>query len=88
MKHDPIIYFIQNIETKNIKIGSTCNFVQRLSQLIFQINYEDFEDPYDTDGKFEECKLHDQFNHLKIRGEWFQYKNELENFIEKSIKEK
>ena len=33
MKHDPIVYFIQNTDTKNVKIGSTCDLNKRLSQL-------------------------------------------------------
>lgn len=92
MKHNPIVYFIQNTDTKNVKIGSTCDLNKRLSQLqignesklelIGKLDYKYFYDPYDCDGKSEEASKHHCFRHLHIRGEWYKYKDELKEFIE------
>lgn len=74
-----MIYFIGH--TDYIKIGYTNDISSRLKAL--QVG-----SPIELkmigliDGDMEyELFIHNKFNHLKIRGEWFKYTKEIENFI-------
>ena len=68
------VYFIQEEDSKNIKIGYTFNLEDRLNQLqtansqkLSIIKYEKCVFPY-----IREQELHKQYNNYHIRGEWFK----------------
>ncbi len=78
------VYFIQNTNTRAIKIGYTSNVKSRLSILqssspdklkLLEILPGDWRDEKD---------FHYRFKHLRIKGEWFNPADDLIKFI-KSI---
>lgn len=78
------MYFVVNEATSLIKIGQSCNVEDRLInlstscgktlKLLHKIFSEDHVD--------EEKKLHIRFAHLRQSGEWFEYSDEIIQFIE------
>lgn len=77
-----MIYFVQPIDGGPIKIGTTIRLTERFGQL-----EKDWGAPLKIlavmDGRFStENELHRQFNHLRLRGEWFSPSEELLSFIE------
>ena len=68
------VYFIQEEESKNIKIGYSFNIEKRLeelqianSQKLTIVKYEKCIFPY-----IREIELHKKYNEYHIRGEWFK----------------
>jgi len=76
-----MIYFIQNGQNGDIKIGTSQSPKKRLAEL--QIGTPSKLKLLKTinGNKNDEMKLHQQFHHLKIRGEWFKLSDELLNYI-------
>ncbi len=79
-----MVYFIRHGLKGAVKIGTSLNVIDRLKTL--QCAHPD--DLYligamvgDEDV---EKKLHRQFSHLRIRGEWFRAENELLEYIAKN----
>lgn len=77
------VYFIETIGAPFVKIGVTqrgCSHV-RLTQIAngcpFQLRVL-FALP---GGFLRERQLHKQFGHLRVRGEWFRFTNEIRDFI-------
>lgn len=76
-----MIYFIENIETKHIKIGFTTNVKERLGQLQTSSPHElRVLSICEGDDKYEK-ELHGKFNEFRVRGEWFMPDKELMNHI-------
>ena len=75
-----MIYFIQNLENKNVKIGYTKNIANRMKNLQ-TANSEKLRLVFWMEGdKNFEKKLHDLFIKDRIQGEWFS-----ESIIEKFL---
>ena len=72
-----MIYFIQNTETKHIKIGYSNNVRKRLSEIQTTSPYELAILTICEGGIEVEKELHDKFNKSYIRGEWFSPSEEL-----------
>lgn len=76
-----MIYFIQNTETKHIKIGYSDNVRSRLSDLQISSPYELAILTICEGGIEVEKELHDKFNGHYVRGEWFNPSEELISYI-------
>jgi ribosome-binding protein aMBF1 (putative translation factor) len=76
-----MIYFIENIETKHIKIGFTTNVKHRLGQLQTSSPHElRVLSVCEGDDKYEK-ELHSRFNESRLKGEWFNPDKELLDHI-------
>ena len=77
-----MVYFIQHITTKHIKIGCSERLKNRLSEL--QVgNSEKLRIVATCEGSYEEEKqLHKEFKEYKLRGEWFYPGQKLIFYIE------
>lgn len=76
-----MIYFIQNSETKHIKIGYSNDVRKRLSEIQISSPHE-LKILSICEGDIElEKELHDKFNDYYIRGEWFNPSEELISYI-------
>jgi DNA-binding XRE family transcriptional regulator len=76
-----MIYFIQNTETKHIKIGYSDNVRSRLSDLQISSPHELAILTICEGGIEVEKELHDKFNDHYVRGEWFNPSEELISYI-------
>ena len=76
-----MIYFIQNTETKHIKIGYSDNIRSRLSDLQTSSPHELSILTICEGGIEVEKELHDKFNNYYVRGEWFNPSEELISYI-------
>jgi hypothetical protein len=76
-----MIYFIQNTETKHIKIGYSDNVRSRLSDLQISSPHELAILTVCEGGIEVEKELHDKFNDHYVRGEWFNPSEELISYI-------
>lgn len=81
-----IVYFILDTYSNNVKIGYST-----LKNLYKRLNTLQIGTPYELKllgaiwGDIEtEKKLHNQFKHLHIRGEWFVFTKEIEDFLSES----
>ncbi len=77
------VYFIQEVETKNVKIGFTSgNPANRLKSLSSG-NWRKLElIGVQIGNKQLEKQLHRRFHYLHLRGEWFEWDPRLESYIE------
>ena len=84
------VYFIQNTVTGAIKIGYASDITQRFNALQHATDCElkllHTVDSFEM--KQDEKEFHDKVSHLRIRGEWFEDKCELEDFLDAAIKKK
>jgi DNA-binding XRE family transcriptional regulator len=77
-----MIYFIENSETKHIKIGFSSDIRRRLVDLQISSPHElKVLTICEGDDKYEK-ELHKRFYEYRYRGEWFLPNKELNNFIE------
>lgn len=77
-----LIYFIQNKETKNIKIGYSVNTLNRLSSGQ-SFSAEDLILLVEIEGVTKDEKaLHKRFSHLRIKREWFKPGQDLLEYID------
>lgn len=78
----PQVYFIEAVGLNRVKIGRTTGHaeyrlkeIQRMSpvplRLITQI----------PANKFTEGRLHRRFSHLRLHGEWFEFGDDLQNYL-------
>ncbi len=84
--NDNIVYFILDTYSNSVKIGYTTikGLSKRLETLQIGTPYElKILGALWGDKKIEK-KIHEQFNYSHIRGEWFNYSKELEDFISES----
>lgn len=77
------IYFIQAGEDGPIKIGFSKDPVSRLRTLQTAHTEKLKMLHHQTGTRVDEVKLHHKFKSLKIRGEWYQAKGPLLDFIQK-----
>ena len=87
-EHKPIelVYFILNSDSQAVKIGRTKDIDKRQRSLqvanpIKLVLLKTIQVDSSKKAKARELELHSQFQHLRIRGEWFEYSRELEAFI-------
>lgn len=81
-----MIYFIQDCETENIKIGFTNQSKKRLTQLQVSTSSKlNLLGEMEGDRKYEKG-LHEYFSPDLIRGEWYKYSNLLKSFINNNAK--
>ncbi|MDP8212336.1 MAG: GIY-YIG nuclease family protein [Candidatus Zapsychrus exili] len=83
-----MVYFIQNVVNKKIKIGFSSDPTKRIKSL--QTASSDklkMIGKLDGDRKFE-TELHNQFSHLRCGGEWFTNGEDLITFIKHSKEHK
>jgi hypothetical protein len=88
VRDDGWVYFIQNLVTKNVKIGFTTaspEFRRRQMQTSndceLKIIHQIKSDQPDLEEKF----YHNLFAHLRIQNEWFRYEGELKEFLKTKI---
>jgi len=75
-------YLIQCGKYGAIKIGSTVNNIERRLKALQACCPYELKILHVLKGiKFSEQRLHYTFDHLRIRGEWFQYSGSLKAFI-------
>lgn len=80
-----MIYFIRSYN-KHIKIGYSKDPIDRIKALqTGSATKLHIQAIMNGDSKTE-SGLHEMFNHLRVRGEWFRYTDELKWFI-RSVKE-
>lgn len=78
-----MVYFIQNTDTKHIKIGYSDNVKKRFSQLQ-TTSPQELTILTMCEGGIElEKELHNKFNDYYVRGEWFNPSEELISYINK-----
>jgi len=65
------VYFIENVETKRIKIGKSINVISRFSSIKTSNDCEVKLLGFVEGGHDLEKKLHDRFAASRVRGEWF-----------------
>jgi hypothetical protein len=76
-----VIYFVQNTETKLVKIGYSTRHSIRLAEI-----EKEEGSPLKGLGALsgerdKEKELHRRFEHLRPHGEWFHHEEDLETFI-------
>lgn len=77
----PCVYFVEAVGTNRIKIGITKNINSRLSSLECNSPYK-LNLIYAFPGYIsKEKEIHKRFEHLRIKGEWFKYTNEVKQYI-------
>lgn len=82
----PVVYFVQSGEGGHIKIGTASDFPKRL-QALQTGNPERLTVLGTLPGSLsEEADIHDQFSHLRARGEWFRPEPELLDYIKEACK--
>jgi len=81
-----IVYFIQGVVLKHVKIGYSTR-----SALINRLKNHQTGSPDRLQllgvilgGRKFEAELHRKFNNVRLHGEWFEYSKELENFIKEN----
>lgn len=76
---DVFTYFILCSRTNSVKIGIAKDIDSRLKVLQtanpFQLSILDY-----TEGNIEKT-LHKKFEHLKTKGEWFKYSDEIKSYL-------
>jgi len=77
-------YFISDAPYKFIKIGRSDCISKRLKQI--QTYFHNKVELLHTTTKYSERDLHKKFEHLRQRGEWFEYTDEIKKFIEEDKK--
>jgi hypothetical protein len=75
----PYVYFILDDSSQNVKIGKSDSPEERLKNL--QTANASNLILLKTTKNFTEKYVHDKFSHIRIRGEWFRYTDELKTFI-------
>jgi hypothetical protein len=65
-----------------VKIGTSKSVVARAHGMVNQIPFPLTMFVMGPGGKEKEKGLFDRFSHLRAKGEWFQYKEELKSFVE------
>jgi Meiotically up-regulated gene 113 len=79
--HSPSLYFLQEGDRGPIKIGVTSSISARIA-LLQTANPHRLRLLGVCEGSIEkEAALHQQFKHLRIRGEWFKPGKDLVTFI-------
>jgi predicted GIY-YIG superfamily endonuclease len=73
------VYFVLAEELNHVKIGMTTDINQRLSSLNSGHSCELRLLYYFPCSK--EKEIHKLFNHLRVKGEWFKYNEEIKAFI-------
>lgn len=80
-----VVYFIYNSFTNRVKIGTSIDEYERVSTLENQSGVK-LELLKTIKGSYtKENEIHKKFKHLRIKGEWFEYTDELKKYI-KSLK--
>ena len=81
--NDNIVYFILDTYSNSVKIGYTTikGLSKRLETLQIGTPYELRLLGALWGDRLTEKQIHKQFNYSHIRGEWFNYSKELEDFI-------
>lgn len=74
------VYFISD-EDGYIKIGKASNVEARFNQLQTASRQELTVLAVKRGGHVLEGELHERFNHLRVRGEWFYFTSEIADFI-------
>lgn len=75
------VYFIQEITSKFIKIGFAASVASRKAIIQSSNPHEVIILGIMEGGAKEEAIIHEQFSHLRIRGEWYKSNEDLLNFI-------
>lgn len=77
-----MIYFIKSGDNGPVKIGYAVNITDRMEQLQ-TANPEKLEVILSLPGTFhKEKEIHEQFKHNRLRGEWFEYSDDLKRYID------
>lgn len=83
VKQSGFIYFLLSEKLNSVKIGFTRNAVEE------RLMAANTWSPYDYDvlkvikgTMLEEVQIHKRFVRYKIRGEWFEYSDEIKEFID------
>ena len=83
----PHVYFMQNVENKQIKIGVSIHPEIRRKQIITEVkNYIKILHIIPSAGYDQEQFLHEKFREFRIRGEWFKPDSVLLDYIERISK--
>lgn len=77
-----VVYFIQNLENRLIKIGYSRNLKSRLKSLGSECGRIQLLG-YIKGGSVEESRMHDRFWTLHYKGEWFQSGRAILDYIQK-----
>lgn len=80
-QRDEAVYFILDSASNTVKIGFTTAKTIRLSQIQSHNSGSLSLLGSIPGGRIKEKELHDRFLSLRVRGEWFAYKDELKAFI-------
>ena len=79
------LYLMQNIETKDLKIGIS-NDPERRKRDLQNTNGREIEILYVIPRKSNlETTLHEKFSHLRLMGEWFKYDQSIIDEFEKLL---
>ncbi len=79
------VYFLLWQDKNLVKIGNSNNPKRRIMEIRTQIfGTADLLKAVETENPSRDEKEYQKiFHHLKVKGEWFKYDNNLKNFIEK-----
>lgn len=76
-----MIYFVESSDGLRVKIGTTIRLSVRLKQLRAK-HGKGLKVMAVTEGSFvEESKLHADFAHLRLEGEWFLFESPIRDFV-------
>jgi len=81
-----MIYFVQSIATQLVKIGTTKCLAQRLNGLRIEAGGDVDVLGVAKGGRPEETSLHEHFQHLHVKGEWFRPEAELLEYIKQNAR--
>ena len=77
------VYFIQEAETRNVKIGFTSGDPAKRLKALSSGNWRELKlIGIQAGNKQLEKKLHRRFHYLHLRNEWFEWDARLESYIE------
>lgn len=79
--NDTYAYLVEAVGCDRVKIGRAQNPSRRLEELQIGSPFQLIIRAVFNEEDWSERALHLKFNHLRTRGEWFKYTDEIRDFI-------
>jgi hypothetical protein len=84
---EDFVYFIQNVDSKAVKVGTTKDLPSRLGSLQTASCSRLMLLGHIKGGESTEKKIHDDLKKYSISGEWFEWSNFVKIYISKVLKD-
>lgn len=82
-QHEPQVYFIKKVGLDQVKIGTTIRLTSRMNYLRAEQGVELELLGCMLGGRDAEARLHQRFSDYRIKGEWYELRGKLAEFVTK-----